>query len=98
MSYCVKYGQGCVLCLVKCVAFGDRLGIAERAGAKLVNLRRPDGTLGQLGAGVTMYKDTLAPWLKDRIEKEVKERLRKENTAYYVRDEDEPEDFDPHGF
>ncbi len=70
MSYCVKYGQGCVLCLVKCVAFGDRLGIAERAGAKLVNLRRPDGTLGQLGAGVTMYKDTLAPWLKDRIEEE----------------------------
>jgi hypothetical protein len=70
MSFCVKYGQGCVLCLVKCVAFGDRLGLAERVGAKMVNLHRPDGTTGQLGAGVTMYKDTLAPWLKARIEEE----------------------------
>ncbi|MBM2831940.1 MAG: FAD-dependent pyridine nucleotide-disulfide oxidoreductase [Dehalococcoidia bacterium] len=70
LSFCIKYGQGCVLCLVKCVAFGDRLGLAERAGARMVNLHRPDGTIGQLGAGICMFKDTLAPWLKQRIEKE----------------------------
>ncbi|MFH0810946.1 MAG: FAD-dependent oxidoreductase, partial [Pseudomonadota bacterium] len=70
LSYCNKYGKGCVLCLVKCVAFGDRLGICEKAGAKLFDLHRPDGTIGQLGAGVTMYKSTLAPDLLKRLEKE----------------------------
>jgi hypothetical protein len=70
LSFCIKYGQGCVLCLVKCPAFGDRLGLAEKARARMVNLHRPDGRIGQLGAGVTFYKDTLSPSLKAHVEKE----------------------------
>ncbi|MBI2305558.1 MAG: FAD-dependent oxidoreductase [Chloroflexi bacterium] len=29
---CQKYGQGCVLCILKCPTFGDRVAISERAG------------------------------------------------------------------
>jgi hypothetical protein len=70
VSICTRYGKGCVMCLVKCVAFGDRLGIVEKAGGKVFDRKRPNGTPGQLAAAMTFYKDTLAPWLKARIEKE----------------------------
>ncbi|MFC1967925.1 FAD-dependent oxidoreductase [Chloroflexota bacterium] len=70
ISVCTKYGKGCVLCVVKCVAFGDRVGMVEKAGAKVFDRRRPDGTPGNLAAGLTLLKDTLSPELKERLERE----------------------------
>ena len=70
LSACTKYGQGCVMCLVRCFAFGDRVGIVEKAGGKELHRRRPDGTPGVLIGSIMVYKDTLSPWLKARIEEE----------------------------
>ncbi|MFC1968844.1 FAD-dependent oxidoreductase [Chloroflexota bacterium] len=67
---CTKYGKGCVMCLVRCVAFGNRIGIVDKAGGKLYHRRRPDGTPGFLNAAITVFKDTLSPALKARIEEE----------------------------
>ncbi|MFC1968327.1 FAD-dependent oxidoreductase, partial [Chloroflexota bacterium] len=69
-SVCTKYGKGCVMCLVRCFAFGDRVGIVEKAGGKVFDRHRPDGTPGNLGGGVMVFKDTLSPELKARIEEE----------------------------
>jgi len=66
---CKRYGKGCVMCNAKCPAFGDRLGIVEKAGGKVYDRRRPDGTHGRLGAAITLFKDTLAPELKANLEK-----------------------------
>jgi len=55
---------------VRCFAFGDRVGIVEKAGGKELHRRRPDGTPGVLIGSIMVYKDTLSPWLKTRIEKE----------------------------
>ncbi len=70
MGVCRKYGKGCVMCHVKCPAFGDRIGMVEKAGGKVYDMRRPDGTHGQVGKAVTVFKDTLAPKLKARVEKD----------------------------
>ncbi len=67
---CMRYGKGCVMCTIKCPAFGDRIGIVEKAGGKVYDMRRPDGAHGQVGKAITVFKDTLAPKLKARLEKE----------------------------
>ncbi len=69
ISVCRKYGMGCVMCHVKCPAFGDRIGMVEKAGGKVYDMRRADGTHGQVGKAITVFKDTLAPKLKARLEK-----------------------------
>ncbi len=70
INICRKYGKGCVMCLVKCPAFGDRLGMVEKAGGKVYDKRRPDGTRGHVGAAITLFKDSIAPELKARLERE----------------------------
>ncbi|MBM2831943.1 MAG: tRNA uridine 5-carboxymethylaminomethyl modification enzyme GidA [Dehalococcoidia bacterium] len=70
IAVCNKYGKGCVMCLVRCFAYGDRVGVVEKAGGKTASRVRPDGTPGMLSSAVTLFKDTLAPELKARIEKE----------------------------
>ncbi|MFC1968083.1 FAD-dependent oxidoreductase [Chloroflexota bacterium] len=84
IKVCTKYGKGCVMCLVRCIAFGDRVGIVDKAGGKLYHRVRPDGTPGFLNAAVTVFKDTLSPELKARVEKEglVKIPLPKELIDY----------------
>ncbi len=70
ISICRKYGKGCVMCHVKCPAFGDRVGMVEKAGGKVYDRRRPDGNHGQVGKAITVFKDTLARSLKVRLERE----------------------------
>src|SRR3989338_6625938 len=70
ISVCRKYGKGCVMCIVKCPAFGDRIGMVEKAGGKVYDMRRPDGTHGRLNAAVTVFKDTLSPELKAKLVRE----------------------------
>ncbi len=70
IGICRRYGKGCVMCQVKCPAFGDRVGMVEKAGGKVYDMRRPDGTRGQVGRAVSLFKDTLAPELKARLERE----------------------------
>jgi len=70
MSICRRYGKGCVMCIVKCPAFGDRIGMVEKAGGKVYDQRRPDGTHGRLNAAITIFKDTLSPELKAKLVRE----------------------------
>lgn len=67
---CRRYGKGCVTCLVKCFAFGGRVGMVEKAGGKVYDRCRSDGTHGLLNPAMALFKDTLSPKLKARVEKE----------------------------
>ncbi len=70
LAQCNRYGKGCVMCLVKCCIFGDRVSVVEKAGGKEWHRIRADGTPGRISTGLSVYKDTLAPWLKEKMEKE----------------------------
>lgn len=69
IAVCNKYGKGCMMCLVRCFAYGDRVGVVDKAGGKVSNRLRGDGTPGMLSSAVAVFKDTLAPELKAKIEK-----------------------------
>ncbi len=70
MGVCRKYGKGCVMCLLKCPAFGDRVGIVEKAGGKVFDMCRVDGTRGHVCPAISVFKNTLAPELRARLERE----------------------------
>ncbi|MFC1968225.1 FAD-dependent oxidoreductase [Chloroflexota bacterium] len=70
VGICTKYGKGCPMCLFKCPAFGDRVSIATRAGAPELMYVRPDGTPGGLGAATQVFKESLSPELRSRLEDE----------------------------
>jgi hypothetical protein len=70
IALCNRYGKGCVMCLVKCCIFGDRASIVEKAGGKEWHRIRADGTPGRISTGLSVYKDTLAPWLEEKLIKE----------------------------
>lgn len=67
---CIRYGKGCVMCIHRCPVFGNRVSIATKAGAKEMPHRRPDGTPGRLSPSITVFKESLSPQLRQRIEKE----------------------------
>jgi len=60
-SFCTEYGNGCVMCIVRCPTFGPRVslaglvGIAERQGV------RPDGGIGAMSGSCKLAKDTIRP-------------------------------------
>ncbi len=58
------------MCLVRCIAFGDRIGMVEKAGGKVFDKHRADGTPGYLASAILVYKGTLSPELKARLERE----------------------------
>ena len=70
MNNCIRYGHGCVMCIHRCPIFGDRVSIATKAGAEELMWRRPDGTPGRLSPSVILYKESLKPELRARLEKE----------------------------
>ncbi len=71
VAVCKKWGKGCVMCATyRCMTFGDRVSIATRAGAPELMRHRPDGTPGVMGAAITVHKESLAPELKEQLERQ----------------------------
>ena len=61
VEFCRKYGKGCMMCMMRCPAFGDRISIATKAGAPELMRYREDGTPGALTSCVVLNKDTVDP-------------------------------------
>jgi hypothetical protein len=70
IANCSKYGKGCVLCIARCLTYGNPVGIVKLAGGKEAPRCRPDGTPGMPASSVTIFKESLAPELRARLEKD----------------------------
>ena len=46
MGNCLRYGNGCSMCILRCPAFGPRISISERCGVSDLQGERSDDTLG----------------------------------------------------
>ncbi len=71
ISQCSRYGPGCVMCIMRCPTFGNRVSIATEAGAQELTQRRTiDGEeyVGGTTASVIMYKETLDPSLRTELD------------------------------
>lgn len=58
---CLKYGNGCAMCALRCPSFGGRVSIANKAGIPEKMGRKPDGTIGAMSGSCKLHFDSVSP-------------------------------------
>lgn len=70
MGNCVKYGNGCAMCVLRCPSFGGRVSITQKCGIKDMIGRRKDGTFGAFSGSVKISKESLREDIREKLNKE----------------------------
>lgn len=70
MGNCLRYGNGCSMCILRCPSFGPRLSMSERCGVSDIQGERDDDELGAFSGSCKLVKESLS----DDIRKELDEK------------------------
>ncbi|MFZ5825480.1 MAG: FAD-dependent oxidoreductase [Bacillota bacterium] len=65
---CTKYGEGCVMCVLRCPTFGGRVSLAGLCGVQEAMSVSADGRVGALSGSCKLSKDSLEPWVLKELE------------------------------
>ncbi len=65
---CNKYGNGCVMCVLRCHSFGGRVSLAAKAGVEEM-VGRKDDQIGAMSGSCKLLKESLAPEIVDTLDK-----------------------------
>ncbi|HEY5563128.1 MAG TPA: FAD-dependent oxidoreductase [Clostridiaceae bacterium] len=65
MGNCLKYGKGCVMCILRCPSFGPRVSISNKAGVEDLQGEREDGTPGAFSGSVEVSRESLSEELNE---------------------------------
>lgn len=83
MGNCLTYGNGCAMCMLRCPAFGPRVGVAAKCEIKELMGQKADGSFGAMSGSCKLNKDSLSKEIRDQLDSEgvvvlpVPENLRK---------------------
>lgn len=66
---CTKYGNGCVMCVIRCPSFGGRVSVAGKAGVEELVAKKKDGSWGAMSGSCKLQKDSLAPHIIEELDK-----------------------------
>ena len=58
---CVKYGNGCAMCILRCHSFFPRVSLTALAGVEEWNGRKKDGSIGAMSGSCKLFKESLSP-------------------------------------
>lgn len=61
MGNCLRYGNGCSMCILRCPAFGPRISLSQRAGVDDIKGEREDGSFGAFSGSCKLAKESLSP-------------------------------------
>ena len=70
MGNCLRYGNGCSMCILRCPSFGPRISISERCGVPDIQGERAEDALGAMSGSCKLAKESLS----DEINKELTEK------------------------
>ncbi|KGM94853.1 FAD-dependent oxidoreductase [Clostridium novyi A str. 4552] len=70
MGNCLRYGNGCSMCILRCPAFGPRISISKRAGIEDLKGERADEVYGAFSGSCKLCKESIDP----KIVKELEEK------------------------
>lgn len=70
MGNCLRYGNGCSMCVLRCPAFGPRVSLSARAGVDDLQGEREDDVFGAFSGSCKLAKETLS----EEINKELEEK------------------------
>lgn len=68
MGNCVKYGNGCSMCILRCPSYGPRISISKRAGVDDLEGLREDGGVGAMSGSCKLEKDSLSVEIRNQLE------------------------------
>lgn len=57
---CIKYGNGCAMCVYRCPTFGPRIALATKCGIDEFVGKKADGSLGAMSGSCKLHKDSLS--------------------------------------
>ncbi len=83
MSNCARYGNGCAMCILRCVTFGGRISLAGRAGVRENMGCKADGSPGAMSGSCKLHKESLSKNIQEQLNRQgavvipVPEALRK---------------------
>ncbi len=60
-SNCIKYGNGCAMCVLRCPTFGNRVSVAGKAGVVEKMGKKPDGSIGAMSGSCKLHFDSVSP-------------------------------------
>ncbi|MGH4138051.1 FAD-dependent oxidoreductase [Clostridium sp.] len=60
MGNCLKYGNGCSMCILRCPAYGPRVSISYRAGIEDLKGERQEDVYGAVSGSCKLAKDSLS--------------------------------------
>ena len=69
MGYCLRYGNGCSMCILRCPAFGPRLSISARCGVADIQGERNDDVLGAFSGSCKLAKESLSDSIREQLDK-----------------------------
>lgn len=61
MGNCMRYGNGCAMCVQRCPSFGPRVSIAARMGVIEAQATKAQGVFGAMSGSCKIVKESLAP-------------------------------------
>jgi hypothetical protein len=64
----IKYGNGCCMCVQRCPAFGPRVSLSNKAGAKDLIGKRTKEIYGAMSGSCKLNKDTLGPAIREELD------------------------------
>lgn len=70
MGNCMRYGNGCSMCVLRCPSFGPRVSITERAGLDDLSALRADGKRGAFSGSCKLEKRSLSKHLQKKLKKD----------------------------
>lgn len=70
MGNCLRYGNGCSMCVLRCPAFGPRVSISSRAGVDDLQGEREDDVFGAFSGSCKLCKESLSKELVEKLDKD----------------------------
>jgi hypothetical protein len=68
MGNCLRYGNGCAMCIMRCPTFGPRVSVAAKADVKEFMGQKTDGTNGAMSGSCKLAKDSLSNEIREKLE------------------------------
>jgi len=63
---CTKYGNGCVMCIIRCPSFGGRVSITAKAGVKEM-IGKKGSQIGAMSGACKVFKESLSRGIVDTL-------------------------------
>lgn len=70
MGNCLRYGNGCSMCILRCPTFGPRISISQQAGVEDLLGQRGDDSYGAMSGSCKLSKGSLSAEVVEKLDRE----------------------------